>query len=621
MRPEQPPKYLDVVISTLEGGMDSGRAPSMLQINQTAFNVNATGRTGYLQNRPGYRNWALNYLGDATLQSNFETQLFQGASYYRPLTGTPCLVASIGGRIFRVNVGGSSNGGYVVQDISPPGNANATNLDKAWFVQAEDFLIIQDNQSAPIIYDGGISRRSRVNEQEVPVGNVMAYSMGRLWVTLPGGFAFAAGNIVYGEGGTAGYSGRDSILSFTENDLINGGGAFGVPVSGGHIRAMQAVAQIDTSTGQGPLQVFTTNGVFSVLAPTDRAQWLNVNYPIETVSLTGAGALSANAATLVNGDVWFRSFDGIRSFIVARRDFGGWGNTPMSTPMEEVLVKDTENLLYYGSSVLFDNRLLMTCSPHQVFGHGVIHRGLIALDFHRLSGIPAANQAGIFVNPPPAYDGLWTGLQILQVVSGDFGGTTRAFAFTLSVSNTIQIWEITKNSPFDYQSDGTSRNLIQWSLTGASYGFSDGGTSQKKLETGDLWVDKVWGRVTFTLEYRPDQSPSWQRWTHDWQICARDHQCDGTYTCSNPPVFREQYRPRMQFPVPTETCEAITGKPFRYGYEFQPRLTITGACRIKKMRLRCIPTAEDVAGACQPDVETCVDATDCDFNPFSYVIP
>lgn len=621
MRPEQQQKYLDVVITTLEAGMDSGRAPSMLQINNSAFNVNATARSGYLENRPGFKNTLLNYQGDTDLQTNFETQVFQGVSYFKPLTGNPCLVAAIGGRVFKVDVAGPAQQGVIVQDISPPGNLNATNLTKAWFCQAEDFLIIQDNQSAPIIYDGGIARRSQVNAEvpEVPVGNVMAYSMGRLWVALPGGFAFVGGNIVYGEGGTSAYSGRDSVLKYSENQLINGGGAFGVPIGGGEIRAMAAVAQIDTSTGQGPLQVLTTQGGFSVNAPFDKATWFNVNYPIETVSLTGSGALNSNV-TLVNGDAWFRAFDGIRSLIVARRDFGGWGNTPMSTPMNEVLRLDTDNLLFYGSSILFDNRLLMTCSPYSVFGHGVAHRGIIALDFHRLSGIPAANAMGIFVNPPPAYDGLWTGLQILQVVAGDFNGTQRAFAFVLAVSNTIQMWELSKDLPFDYQSDGSSKNLIQWSLTGASYGFADGGTNQKKLETGDLWVDKVWGRVTFNLEYRPDQSPSWQQWAN-WKICARDHSCDGTYPCVNAPVFRQQYRPRMKFPVPQDTCEEATGKKFRMLYECQPRLTITGPCRLKKLRLRCLPSSEEVIGECQPSEAPCFDATDCDFNPFSYVIP
>ena len=111
-----------------------------------------------------------------------------------------------------------------------------------------------------------------------------------------------------------------------------------VPINAGTINALRPVAQVDTSTGQGPTQVFTTSGVFSLNAPTERSAWATVNFPLGTVSMVQAGSLSDRATVNVNGDIWFRALDGIRSFMVARRDFSSsWVNAPMSRELSRVI--------------------------------------------------------------------------------------------------------------------------------------------------------------------------------------------------------------------------------------------------------------------------------------------
>src|SRR6185295_16706260 len=89
----------------------------------------------------------------------------------------------------------------------------------------------------------------------------------------------------------------------------------------------------------------------------------------------------ANSFVLVNTDAWYRSLDGIRSFIMAQRQFNsGPGNTPMSNEIDQFIDSDSEQWLEWGSAVLFDNRLLQTVSP-QMTPNGVYHRGLAVLDF------------------------------------------------------------------------------------------------------------------------------------------------------------------------------------------------------------------------------------------------
>ena len=49
-----------------------------------------------------------------------------------------------------------------------------------YFQQAENWLIVQDGQNQPYLYNGSTLRRA--TGDEVPVGGPMAYGKGRLWV-------------------------------------------------------------------------------------------------------------------------------------------------------------------------------------------------------------------------------------------------------------------------------------------------------------------------------------------------------------------------------------------------------------------------------------------------------
>jgi hypothetical protein len=50
--------------------------------------------------------------------------------------------------------------------------------------------------------------------------------------------------------------------------------------------------------------------------------------------------------------------------------------------------------------------------------------------------------------------------------------------------------------------------------------------------------------------------------------------------------FGEAYRTTQTLPVPPdEDCESSTGRPAYIGYQFQPRLTVKGFCRIRSITL------------------------------------
>src|SRR5688572_30600887 len=594
---DTPPTHIADGFSTLHRGVNSGRIPSLLNRDQVAFAINAVFRGGYGQQRPGWIKRALQFLDiyNPEDEEEFTEGRFQGAAAFLPPGANPLVVASISGRIYAIDIINNFN----VVDVTPAGDPNSSIRPQAWFAQAEDWLIIQDGESRAIIFDGVASRRAMDNE--VPTGTAMAYGMGRLWVARRK--QFLAGDLFGGSSGTATYQYRDAVLKFTENTYLNEGGAFSLPMDAGEITAMRFTAQLDTTLGQGPLLVGTSDAVFSVHVPVDRNQWKEMRSPIQTIALLKYGPLSQASMEQVNSDIFFRAQDGVRSLVLAQRDFRSYGNVPVSREMARVIRRDERRLLKYSSAVLFDDRLLMTVSPQQVSNRGVYHRGLMALDFDPLSSMDDKT--------PPEWDGLWTGINFFQVLKIKVRDEERCFAFVFGSCDTIEFWEITRDALFDNED-----TRVTWQLEMPSYTW-DNAFQYKRLQGGDMWVDRVTGTVDFDVDYRSDQYPGWVDW-HAWSECANYRDCyAGTYpVCRTIPQYAEQYRPQMRLPQPANLCEETIPKYHRDGYEFQPRITITGFCRIRQMRLQASPEVP-VLVACQP-VGVCKTLSSCEDDPYSF---
>lgn len=598
---------------SFERGVDTYRAPIRVPRNQLCLLVNGTTRGDFIGPRSGWRQLPLTF-ENSEQQEGFEDGYFQAFSGYVPDAGPSHVVFSTSGVLYRINALADLS----VQTIAVP-NARPTNRQQVWFTQGELFLICQDGQSKPLIYWGSEARESDVFGQnandpdggpafEVPVGTCMAYSGGRLWVTLPDGRSFVAGDGVNGPTGTAAFSSRDSILKFTENQYWDGGFPFAVPANMGPIRAMIPVANLDTSLGQGPLQVFTPSGCFSIEAPFDRAAWAVMQNPIKTVSLFDMGALSPVGLTLVNGDVWYRSMDGVRSFFIARRDFGTWGNRSMSAEVSRHLQDDDVNLLKFCSAALYDNRLLVTCAPTRDPDHGVYHSGLVALDFLPLSSIQGSS--------PPAWDGLWAGHDILQIQTVESEGVPHVFAAVLAPEDEngdrkIQLWTLDRNAGRDTDALGVHTRLTR-AIEGARLDFN-ARLEQKLLEACEIWVDKIRGTVDFTLSYRPDEYPCWFEWKH-WQVCSTIERCPGDAIdgCMPDLNLKPQFRTRISGLRPPDGLITSTGQPSRLGYGFQIRLDIEGDCEVTAIRLLAEKIQETVFGTGLPGEASCEEIICCE---------
>lgn len=426
--------------------------------------------------------------------------------------------------------------------------------------------IFLTNINAPA---GVIPAGATINElPELPVGRMGAYGLGRNWMSLPDGASYIGSDIVGSSSGSPAEKFRDSVLNITENNYLSGGGVFRIPVSGQQINAMRFPATLDSSLGQGPLQVLTQNMVFSCNAPVQRSTWQDLTNPIQTQSLIGGGALAQESTVAVNGDLWFRSIDGIRSLKLARQDFfTSYGNTPQSVEMNRTILADDKRLLAYGSAKVFDNRLLMTAAPAQA-GGGVYHTSLIALNLDPISSLREKT--------PPVYDGVWQNRNILALVVGTFNSVERCFAFIYDTTAlTIGLTEIIPSETSVIFDDDSDRIRSSYESPALFYQPDTATRELLRLDDGEIIIKDLVGDVRFDVYYRPDYDQNWHSW-HSWEV---------TDTPS--------WQPRMGLGSPDyKQGDTETGRPFAVGYSFQVKVVITGSCRVLGMNFYAV-TQED----------------------------
>lgn len=133
----------------------------------------------------------------------------QGSFVYNdPRSGNPSQIVVVAdGRVLALNLNDASCFLLSSQDPMDP-------YLKAYFCQAEKYLIIQNGQDEPRVYDGyRLDRASYYGAQVVPVGQQMVYGQGRLFVAVNDGTEIIAGDLVYG--------GSTSSVSIASSSLAN----------------------------------------------------------------------------------------------------------------------------------------------------------------------------------------------------------------------------------------------------------------------------------------------------------------------------------------------------------------------------------------------------------------
>lgn len=539
--------WIPELFETAEIGVSSAYEPELLPTNQLAWMKNGRIRGGKPSTRPNLRERLILPQGN-----------LQGIGYFSGYGGM--LIASIGGRIYKIRI---SNRTFSYEEISLAW-VNSPVLHNAWMQETSGSFIIQDGQSDAIIYDGASARRA--DSDEVPRGKMMAYGNGRLWVVINEN-ELAAGDIKT--------STFQSELKFTEIQYLTGGGAFYFP------RKLTGLGMVPSSTasGYGALVVFAKERADGVRADiTYRDSWATMPGFIQPI-LLNTGAAGHYSIVDVNQDLYWRDGNGgIRNLRSALSDEAGAGNSPISREVSRITDYESVGRLDSVSSVVWNNRIVMTASPFINEYGNTSFRDLISLDFAPLSSMRGKSD--------PAFDGEWDGLQFQRLVGGEFNGEKRAFVTSLDPDGNNRLWEITEEGIGDRFAMCVGTGLMD-TVMGVpmviEYPRRNWGAvgQRKRLERCDVFLTDIEGEVSLGVYWRADNSIKWNAWD-SMSACAKmtDSATSTPHVWKN---LRKQERPQaMTFTIP-ESINSITGRAKHVGFDHQIRLVVRGKAKVYRV--------------------------------------
>jgi hypothetical protein len=414
---------------------------------------------------------------------------------------------------------------------------------------------------------------------ELPIGRMGAYVQGRNWISSPDGKSFIASDLVGSSSGTQQFNFRDAVLNWSQNTT-----RFTIPGGAGEINCIIALGALDASLGQGPLQILCDNQIFTCSAPTDATTWANLSTPILPVSIIGFGGVGQNAAVVSNGDLILKSGDAsIHSLKLARQDFNQWGNLPISAEVNRVINHENFNELSRITFGIADNRALLSCVPIDSAG-GVYSQGLIALDFDESSSLQG--------KLPSVYDGVWMGLNSLQIVTGKFNKVDRTFVFQLNTTtNQVELWEILTDGEeiVDTSYDVSGNPIttpITWSFESPMIFNNVKGKNQFDLiqwKEADIYFSEIVGQLQVVIYYRPDFSECWHK-LHSFTVK------------NNRPRPSYLMKGAMPEPSNSELSDALKSTPAPVARFYQVRVEITGSCIFQGMTFKSVLIPESIPG-------------------------
>jgi hypothetical protein len=529
-------------------GVNSAVRPDLIQSTQLAWAMNATVRDGKPRTRPALHQRA--FLPEGRVQ---------GAGFFN--TGSGEIILMIAGKPYRVTATGN-NFSWELLELD---FYNSTLLPTAWMCETSGYFVIQDGESAPIIYNGGSIRRSDIFNNEVPVGRQMAYGNGRLAVVVAG-HNLKVGDITDGTG---------SELFFTETGYLSNGGAFFYP---DEITALAFLPSNNTATGYGSLMVFGQRFTDSLrLEITQRDLWSTIP-GFQVIVLDNIGACSQMGVVRVNQDLYWRDAKGeIRSLRSAAAAAESPGNTSLSREVSRIVDFETDNWLSQSGGMFFDNHILFLASPFLAESNVTVFGDIISLD-----AAPLATMRG---KAPPAYDGVWNGVQFTRLVKGMFNGVERGFAISSDADGQNRLWEIEPGERTDvYLTDGTTLLPVESRIVATSE-FRRFGTDKpnqlKRLVRCDFYPAQIEGDVNVKLYWRVGNTEQWF-FCDEVDFCAQ--MSDGTTTT---PHEWKNLRPQTRLQVRSFTFPQQINEVFNLsntvGYDFQIRLVWTGNLLIDRL--------------------------------------
>lgn len=560
-------------VHSLYQGQNGGVTPRLVLDKQYAKGINVVCRGGLITPRPGYKAVDLIFATQHDYDL-FTYGRFQGAEEYQVGNKTYHVVA-VNGTIFIIDPLTGQVG-----NISAETACMDEFAKRLYFCQAEQYFIIQDGINTPIILDGLAARLADHTASEIPVGTIMKYGHGRIFVkTLK--FSFLAGDIYMPNN-------PGTVLLFTETVYWNGGGAFCLPVDLGEITGMEFTQDFDTGTGAGPLVVFAEHGWHSYDVFKPRMYWQDQD--IGKVQMRGSGNPSTAGIAVVHDDLMFMSWLGPCSYKLMkaentqRRRF-----TRLWQEIGNVMKAETSWIMPFASAVLFNDRLLFTMVGEKCWAKSIDNddvpdyrfRSIASLDLSPMSGMSnMKDEVGA------AWDGVWTGIKPTQLIAGLYENVNRCFAYTKDESNRNLLYEIVTDRKYDCEDKKINCRLYTGLLSFVAFegAFRTARAVQymfKRLKVAKLWVDSFSGDVDIKLYCRPDST------TEYGLISSMSISAPQMYAPAPEDVITtgyEQTRSYLQFPEFDRTItDIVLNKALTCGFEFQFLLEWDGYMQLSRL--------------------------------------
>lgn len=147
---KDPNRLVEGVVSFI-GGANSSVDPALLPENQYAWGINVSIRGGYPRTRPGFK-----------FIKAIPNGVVQGACYFKTNSDQE-LMTMIDGRLYTTQV---LEKDAPVLDVTPIGETNNYISRRVSMTQANNYLVVQDGKSNPMVYTGSKSFRSNNVLQE-----------------------------------------------------------------------------------------------------------------------------------------------------------------------------------------------------------------------------------------------------------------------------------------------------------------------------------------------------------------------------------------------------------------------------------------------------------------------
>ena len=601
-----------------------GGNPVLIPANRVANAVNRFFRDDTNRTRTPFRELTLTFANPED-ENLFRQGNVQGSFFYtgRPPTTNISIeqseqlsfpnyvMVAVGGAIYSIQLQGS---GGLVTKLPLASTPNNPLLLHTWFAQGYEWLFIQNGEQTCLVWNGQDTTkaanyfRSNPVLNQIPTGSIMAFIYGMMVVTSADGRnQIAVGDTAY----SSNQNNSSDIWKFTDLTYWAEGGYFDIAADLGDIMGIVAMPYLDTGAGQNELVVLCRNGATSFNLSGARTTWLDNQ--VQRISLIGMGCVSTHSAALLNGDLLYKSIDGIRSYKNSRIEFqSSYSQTPLSYDVNRWLTQENRSLLEFNCQVAWNNMLfsgvlpmMQPCALGKGYGYHRYHRGILALDCQPESQMGNSN---------PSWQGMWTGPRPTAFADGFDGGVHRAFCLSFDTDGVNRVYEFMREGDYD-TSNGSRKAIVSMYDTPAYCGLGSDRFTHKRLIGANLEVSDVQQAVQFTLQYRPDNSPCFV----PWQTMAIGCPCVEPKDCG--PLTQQPGWLRVNLGNPANGCAPGSSEYASIFRAAQFRVTLAGSITVDRFGIMMQAKEQENKQSCPGDYIcspiACCPATD----EFSYSFP